>query len=71
LEGGGERGNPLGTDGKKPCWGDILTGLEDEGMKERRENFIPLGRCIRNYYAIFKLKERVNMDLRTSGKMTL
>jgi hypothetical protein len=40
-------------------------------MKETRENFIPLGRCIRNYYAIFKLKEEVNMDLITSGKMTL
>ena len=40
-------------------------------MKETRENFIPLGRCIRTYYAIFKLKEKVNMDLRTSGKMTL
>ncbi|UCF73920.1 MAG: hypothetical protein JSW35_05625 [Deltaproteobacteria bacterium] len=40
-------------------------------MKETRENCIPLGRCIRNYYAIFKLKEKVNRDLITSAKITL
>ena len=71
LRGRGRKGKSLRNRWKKPCWGDTLTGLEDEGMKETRENFISLGRCIRNYYTIFRLKEKVNMDLITSGKMTL
>ncbi|MFB0521737.1 MAG: hypothetical protein ACETWD_09985 [Desulfatiglandales bacterium] len=40
-------------------------------MKETRETSFRLSSSTRNYYAIFKLKEKVNMDLRTSGEMTL